>query len=543
MAGVLPANLSFFMQRLAGVSTSHFKVTPQSSDTATSNKIIRFELPSNTLVNMRNVRLFFNAETEGSSAGGRLPNKIDSLIERVAVYMGGVLVQNNFNKYNVLRHAKDALQGDKCSSLMGHPEIVREVSYHDSSSYVTDANEAYTALDDQFCIDYFEGLLGSIEPSIVDTGLLPQITLEITLAEDAVCPSVDGVQLAVGDGTGLTNTIDKEGAVACTYKLTNLNLQVEVLGMATSVLDQLVESRIASVGYLSLPFKNYYTYSSTTPSGGGTTRFSANSASLDRIWIAYRPTAFATTPAGVHVPSGYKTRGGLVVESLKSALVNNGSGISGTTIAIDAFTGGTIKVGDLIQIPQATAGVVTTRITALGSAGDSATNSLTVADTITCADNSPIVFVKDVGQCRFDAGGVLDTNKEKYISKYFRFTEPLASASTPAKYQLQVNGASLPAYKMNRSEFYEISKMSAESYKTEKEMSFQQYTDSYFVQCMRFNLEGSDMSRLASGLDTRAVSAQMALELEGHNSSHLDIFVETTAELRVGSGRSIEIIA
>jgi hypothetical protein len=60
---------------------------------------------------------------------------------------------------------------------------------------------------------------------------------------------------------------------------------------------------------------------------------------------------------------------------------------------------------------------------------------------------------------------------------------------------------------------------------------------------MRFNLEGSDMTRLASGLDTRAVSAQMALELEGHNSSHLDIFVETTAELRVGSGRSIEIIA
>lgn len=543
MAGVLPANLSFFMQRLAGVSTSHFKVTPQSSDTATSNKIIRFELPSNTLVNMRNVRLFFNAETEGSSAGGRLPNKIDSLIERVAVYMGGVLVQNNFNKYNVLRHAKDALQGDKCSSVMGHPEIVREVSYHDSSSYATDANEAYTAQDDQFCIDYFEGLLGSIEPSIIDTGLLPQITLEITLAEDAVCPSVDGVQLAVGDGTGLTNTIDKEGAVACTYKLTNLNLQVEVLGMATSVLDQLVESRIASVGYLSLPFKNYYTYSSTTPSGGGTTRFSANSASLDRIWIAYRPTAFATTPAGVHVPSGYKTRGGLVVESLKSALVNNGSGINGTTIAIDNFTGGTIKVGDLIQIPQATAGVVTTRITALGSAGDSATNSLTVADTMVCADNSPIVFVKDVGQCRFDAGGVLDTNKEKYISKYFRFTEPLASAGTPAKYQLQVNGASLPAYKMNRSEFYEISKMSAESYKTEKEMSFQQYTDSYFVQCMRFNLEGSDMSRLASGLDTRAVSAQMALELEGHNSSHVDIFVEVSSELRVGSGRSIEVIA
>jgi hypothetical protein len=501
MAGVLPANLSFFMQRLAGVSTSHFKITPQSSDTATANKIIRFEMPSNTLVNFRNCRLMFSAETEGSTAGGRLPNKIDSLIERVAIYMGGVLVQNNFNKYNVLRHAKDALQGDKCSSVMGHPEIVREVSYHDSSTYANEANEAYTALDDQFCIDYFEGLLGSIEPSIIDTGLLPQITLEITLAEDAVCPSVDGVLPAVGDGTGATNTIDKEAGVACTYKLTNLNLQVEVLGMATSVLDQLVESRIASVGYLSLPFKNYYTYSSTLASGGGTTRFSANSASLDRIWIAYRPNGFSTTPAGVHVPAGYKNGSSFEFMPRIKAQVNNASNVDGTTLAIDNFAGGTIKVGDFVYSPEMTQLEGIPRITALGSAGNSATNTLTLATKITIADNKALHFGREVaGIPTFDSGGVLSTNKEKYISKYFRFQEPLASASTPAKYQLQVNGASLPAYKMNRSEFYEISKMSAESYKTEKEMSFQQYTDSYFVQCMRFNLEGSDMTRLASGL-------------------------------------------
>ena len=60
MSGVLPANVSFFMQRLAGVSTSNFKVTPQSSDSATSNQIVSFEPPSNTLLNMRAIRFFFN---------------------------------------------------------------------------------------------------------------------------------------------------------------------------------------------------------------------------------------------------------------------------------------------------------------------------------------------------------------------------------------------------------------------------------------------------------------------------------------------------
>jgi hypothetical protein len=35
-----------------------------------------------------------------------MPNDISSFIERCSVYMGGVLVQNGFQGYNVLKHAK-----------------------------------------------------------------------------------------------------------------------------------------------------------------------------------------------------------------------------------------------------------------------------------------------------------------------------------------------------------------------------------------------------------------------------------------------------
>ena len=121
--------------------------------------------------------------------------------------------------------------------------------------------------------------------------------------------------------------------------------------------------------------------------------------------------------------------------------------------------------------------------------------------------------------------------------------EPLTSASTPATYQLQVNGASLPAYKCNRNEMYEITKGSVDGMRVDHNLTLAQYVDSYFVQCMRFCLPDSGFSRLASGLDTRSVSAQAALETSGLNTCHLDIFAETSAELRVGSGRSIEIIA
>jgi hypothetical protein len=77
----LPANLSFFMQRLQGVSSSHFKIFPQSSDNASAGKIIRFEIPSNCYVNMQKLRFFFNASTTGTCA--RLPPNISSLIERM----------------------------------------------------------------------------------------------------------------------------------------------------------------------------------------------------------------------------------------------------------------------------------------------------------------------------------------------------------------------------------------------------------------------------------------------------------------------------
>ena len=490
MAGVLPSNVSFFMQRLQGVSTSHFKINPQSNDSAVANRILRFELPSNSLVNLRSLRMMFNAGADQTAdAGGRLPNGIYKLVERVAIYMGGTLVQNNFQSYNLYQTAKEVMEGSKCDSVLGHPEIVRSKSYHNGKGAgadpLTDAkNESYPSTDDQFAIDYWESFLGTVQPSILDTGILPQVTVEITLAEDAVCPSCKGPGL--GDATGTlkdasqtAGLITSANSTKATYKLTNISMQVEVLGMATSVLDQITEQSIASVGYLSLPFKNIFTYVSTH---SGTSRFSVNSASWDRVWIVYRPnevfdnmTRTYATKAGAHRVPGFKKKGAFT------------STTTGTPIATATQT--------------------------------------------------------DIGLPEYDAGGVLDTNKEKYISNYFRMKEPLTSSATPATYQLQINGATVPAFRVNRSEMYAITRNSVDSYHTEHSMTMNQYVDSYFVQCMRFCLPDSEMSRLASGLDTRSVSAQAAVETTGLDSCNLTIFAECTSELRVGSGRAIEVIA
>jgi len=441
-------------------------VHPQTDGNQTSGKIVRFELPSNTLLNLRGTRLFFNAVTAG--AGASMPNDVSSFIERCSVYMGGVLVQNGFQGYNVLKHAKSALVGSKCGSTLGHPEIVRSISYHNGNTFANTDPETYlTDGTESFCIDNWEGLLGSLEPSIIDTGLMPQITLEITLADDTVCPISDGRVLP--DGTGNTaSNFDKTGSGNPTYTLSQMTLQCEVLGMATSVLDQIVEQRIASVGYLSMPFKNYYTFVSTH---SGTSRFNVNSASWDRLWLAYRPTTYSAKSAPVIV-RGYKKAGAFVDD------------VAGQTAA------------DI-----------------------------------------------DLGKPQYDAGGVFDTNKERYISNYFKFKEIESNTGVPAYFQLQVNSANIPAYRMTSPEAYAMSMNSVDTYDKNHKLTLDQYRNDFFVQCYRFCLPDSDFNRLASGLDTRSVSAMGSLTTENIASCNLMMFAECTAELRLGSGRAIEIIA
>jgi len=490
----LPSNISFFMSRLQGVSVSHFKIFPETNQTADANKIIRFSLPSNSLVNLKSLRMAFSAGM--TSNGGRLPNKIDSLISRISIFCGGVLIANNFDNYHVLRHAKDALCGSKNDAATSHPEIVRRKSYHNglgadnavlsaanaAEDYRASANKSGS--NDQFVIDFWESFLGTVEPSIVDLGLLPQLTVEITLAENNVCPCVENVNLSTTGANNFCNV----NAASPIYQLTNINMQVEVLGLSSSVLDSIIQQRLSSVGYLSLPFKNYFSFQNLHT---GNTKINVNSASLDRLWITYRSSTYANKGAPHAVP-GYKLAGAV------------------TAIGGDGATAG--QIGDA---PAALANIA-----------------------------------QDIGRPTYDVGGTagLNNNCEKYISKYFQFSHLPTGADAAAKlltetdFVLQVNGASIPAYKLNPSEFYALSKNSVDHYDVNHSLTMNQYLDSYFVQCMRFCMPDSDFGRLASGLDTRSVAANITLETKNLDNPVVNIFAEVTSELRAGVGRAIEVV-
>lgn len=487
MASVLPSNLSFFMSRMQGVSTSHFKINPQTSGDVGANRILRFEVPSNTIVNFRSIRLFMNVECSNSTntKATSLPPDFSSLIERVSVYIGGVLVANGFNGYNTLVHAKAALQGSKCGPL-GHPEMVRARRYHsfldsgvlNASLSATTANtclETYagdSAGNDYFCIDNFEGLLGTIEPQNIDTGLVGTVVIEIALADNTVCsvsasrdlPAVQATDVySVTGSAGFDLAAGEPGTPS--YTLKNVNMQVEVLSLATNVLDTIVEQRIGQIGYLSLPFKNYFSFSNTHDT---TTRFNVNSASWDRCWFAFRDTGFANVNPPVRI-KGYR-----------------------------------------------------------------------IADAVATTS----------GVCEYDGGGILNINGEKYKPTYFNFRENKGTTGSPAvtnskaasTYQLQINSASVPNYRLSAPELLALSMNSLDYYDKNHKITLHQYKCNYFVGCFRFCLPDSDYSRLGSGIDCRGVSSSCSLNTTGTASSNVTIFAECTSELRIGAGRQIEVI-
>lgn len=301
--------LTYFLDRLSGFSTNVFRLEAQNQDSATANKILRFTLPSNALLNMRSFALHFNASAEtvaGTNSGGRLPAKIDTLIDRVEVACGGVQLSSGANFYNVLRHAKDALEGDKTNPLYGHPNIVRETSYVDGSTITGTNNESYPDgnKETQFCIDHFEGFLSSCDPKIIDSSLLSDIVISIYLADNNVLSSCAGVALS---GTGAAD-IDDTNATKASYIMKNIHATIECIGLAGSVYNNMVAGMIASAGFLEIPFKQYFSFQDSV---SNTMRFTVATQSLDRIWVAHRQDGFNTS-AGAVLVRGHKISGAFV---------------------------------------------------------------------------------------------------------------------------------------------------------------------------------------------------------------------------------------
>jgi hypothetical protein len=310
-------NLSYFLDKLSGFSTNYFRLEPQNATTASPNQIIRFTLPSNALINLRSFAFHFTATTTSSSTNiARLPPDVSSLVERVEVSCGGVQLSSGANYYSVLCAAKRALMDKSTDAVLGHPEMVRDVSYVDGQQKT--ANETYTGANSQFCIKNWEGFLGSAEPKIMDSSLVPDIVVSIYLSDVNVLSNSAGTALP---GTATTG-IDVDGVGTVSYSLSNIHATIECIGLADGTYDNMVSSMIQTKGFLEIPFKQYYSFQDVHT---GQMRFSVATQSLDRLWVVHRDDNYTSNVGAVSV-TGYKSAGSIFTAATSGGAVTQDIG-------------------------------------------------------------------------------------------------------------------------------------------------------------------------------------------------------------------------
>jgi hypothetical protein len=289
-------NLTYYLERLQGFSTNIFRLESQARTTATPNQIITFDLPSNSIVNLRSFKVFCNVQLTGDNA--RMP-PINDFVERVEVSVGGIVLAQGSNFMNVLQECKKVLGIDYCDAVMSHPEYVRATSYVDGATFADPAPESYlSSSDPRFCIENLEGFLSSAEPKLLDTSLIPDLEI---LSNPA------GIALTNEAGT-LVNSIGDDGTADATYTLSDIHAHIECIGLADATYDNMLSSMMSSQGFLEIPYK---AYTSFTDTHSGSSRFSVSTACLDKIWVAWRLDGYDVR-GGLKRVAGHKVAGAFV---------------------------------------------------------------------------------------------------------------------------------------------------------------------------------------------------------------------------------------
>ena len=484
----MPPSLIYFVERLQGVSTNTFRLETQNKKTAKAGDIVSFDMPSNAILNLRSLKVFVQASANAGSttAGARLP-PINDLVERVEVSVGGIVLSQGTNFVNVLNEAKRSLGAVEVDGVLGHPEYVRQKSYVNgkgagASQLSTTLNEEYLSTDpNYFCIDKFHGFLDTAEPRLMDSSLVPDIKVRLYMASNNVLTSSEGTALGFDEAKTSPPTFE---AGFCRTGSKGAAYELSNIFATIECIgmaDGTYDAMLSSMmSQQGFLEVPYKSYTSFQETHSGSSRFTVSTQSLDRVWITFRDTGFNAQDAPITI-QGHKIQGGYV----------NGA-------YIDATTQGTTPVGTTL----------------------------------------------DLGKSQYDVGGVLNTDTEKYKAKYFNFSAPQPNMTM----QLQLNGAYMPQFASDLATIYGITKNSLSGNKA-LHMSYDQYINNHFVSCFRLNLPDSEFSRMLSGLDTRAVNLQGIVQTvgsaagNGRNNLAINIFTESSECLRIGAGRTVQIIS
>ena len=271
---VYPRNMSAFLNRLSGYNKNNVKMNVLGSPTANGGDVIQVDLPTNSIVDLSSLAWAFDVTYAASGTDTQncqSPINAESIINRLAVEVNGQTLVNLTN-YNTLFHALLYMTGTEDYQRQ---RLVAQANTTDGQTQGTCAASDNAAVTRQHVVDSWLGFLGSAKPNFIDTSLLGNVRITITLA---------GGDIIATDNAAATRS----------YSLANQHFSVDVVSIADGVYDAMVDQMLASGAPIEVPFKNYFSFASQNASMDQTTAFNVASQSIDRMWAIARPSNYNT---------------------------------------------------------------------------------------------------------------------------------------------------------------------------------------------------------------------------------------------------------
>ena len=328
-----PKTMSYYSRRLAGYSKNTVRLNLAGSTTVSQNGIISVVLPTNSMVDLNSLAMFFKCDpvptqTDGDSQSPSciFPRFSTSLIERIQVSVGGVSVGNAPNMQSAISYLKQisSLSDDKASSLphlwaspQGYsysdgaaanatvrggsgnaggailtPELSQDMGQNNptnGASAPASAEFVPTAgnfpKDGHYSVELFNGFVSESSPKVLDTSTVGAIRLDILLSPAAVFQGM-GSLLTAG-----TVWQAKAPARVDAYTLKDIFFYVDVISVADGVYNASIASYLQAGNTLKIPFANYFLFTDGIATGQGfnsALRVNVRSQNIRRVWNSFR---------------------------------------------------------------------------------------------------------------------------------------------------------------------------------------------------------------------------------------------------------------
>ena len=280
---VYPRSLSHYLNRLSGYNKNTVKLNVLGSTSASQGDIIQVDLPTNSIVDLSSfawsLQLAYTAQDAAGNKTMGLPQNAEAIIDRLEVQVNGQSLINITN-YSTLFHTllyttatEDYQRMRKISQSNGKKND--EAKNGQVLDFTCQSAATSPGLRDHV-IDSWLGFLGNSKPNFIDTSLLGNVRIQITL----------------NNGDIISNTVGDAAPAIRAFTVSEQHFSVDVISISDGIYDSMIDSMLASGKPIEVPFKNYLSYTHQAGTMNVNMPFSISSQSIDRLWAIARNSTY-----------------------------------------------------------------------------------------------------------------------------------------------------------------------------------------------------------------------------------------------------------